>query len=88
MTAQVECYAGSSYPEKPRFVNWEGHRYAVAAIIDQHREPNGIGFRVLCQPGQVVFDLFYQIDSDTWEIRMIGPTPFEEPTQTTNHTGD
>ncbi|HCU58301.1 MAG TPA: hypothetical protein DF984_08815 [Anaerolineaceae bacterium] len=77
MTGQVECYAGSSYPEKPRFVNWEGDRYAVEAIIDQHREPNGIGFRVLCQPGQAVFDLLYQMDSDTWEIRLVGAAPTE-----------
>lgn len=77
MTAQVECYAGSSYPEKPRFVHWEGRRYAVEAIIDQHREPDGIGFRVLCQPGQVIFGLFYQMDSDSWEIRLLGPDPME-----------
>ena len=77
MTGQVECYAGSSYPEKPRFVNWEGRRYAVQAIIDRHREPNGIGFRVRCHPEQTVFDLFYQFDSDMWEVRLIGPAPIE-----------
>ncbi len=77
MTGQVECYAGSSYPEKPRFVNWAGCRYAVEAIIDQHREPNGIDFRVLCQPGQIVFDLLYQIDTDSWEVRLVGPAPIE-----------
>ena len=75
MTGQVECYAGSSYPEKPRFVVWEGQRFTVKAILNQHREPDGIGFRVLCQPDQVVFDLFYHMDTDTWEIRLIGPAP-------------
>lgn len=72
MTGQVECYAGSSYPEKPRSLFWEGQRYSVDAITDQWREPDGIGFRVLCQPGQVVFDLFYHTDTDTWEIKANG----------------
>jgi hypothetical protein len=75
MTGQVECYAGSRYPEKPRVVIWEGHRYTVEAIYDQRREPDGIGFRVLCQPDRVVFDLFYYMDTDTWEIQLIGPSP-------------
>ena len=88
MTGQVECYAGSSYPEEPRVVNWEGGRYTVQAIIDRHREPNGIGFRVLCQPDQTVFDLFYQLDSALWEVRMIGPSPLEKYTQTPFITGD
>lgn len=81
MTNRVECYAGGSYPEKPRAVIWERQRYTVEAIHDQRLEPDGIGFRVLCQPDETIFDLFYSIILDTWEIRLIGPSPEGQLTQ-------
>ena len=81
MTDWVECYAGGSYPEKPRAVIWEGQRYLVETIHDQRRVPDGVGFRVLCQPDETIFDLFYNINLDTWEIRLIGPSPEGQLTQ-------
>ncbi|MBG0785987.1 MAG: hypothetical protein H0S79_12900 [Anaerolineaceae bacterium] len=77
MTAKVECYAGSSYPEKPMVVHWQGRQYTVETVINQYREPNGIKFQVLCQPDQAVFELFYQMDTDSWEVRQLGSTPME-----------
>lgn len=77
MTSQVECYAGSSYPEKPRVVVWEDQRFPVDTIIDQRREPDGIGFRVLCKPDKLIFDLYYNLDTDTWEVRLLGSSPRE-----------
>jgi hypothetical protein len=32
---------------------------------------------VLCQPDQAVFELFYQMDTDSWEVRQLGSTPME-----------
>lgn len=75
MTRQVECYAGSTYPEKPRAVIWEGQRYVVKAILSQRREPSGVGFRVRCLPDQAAFDLFYRPETDTWAVRLIEFAP-------------
>jgi hypothetical protein len=73
MTAEVECYAGSTYPEKPRAFSWEGQRYEVQTILDQYREPDGIGFRVRCLPGGMLFNLFYSFSEDRWRIQSEGP---------------
>ena len=69
MNAKVECYAGSTYPENPRALEWTGQRYVVEEIIDRRREPHGVGFLVRCAPGAKVFDLFYLIKEDQWQIR-------------------
>lgn len=69
MTATVECYAGSTYPEHPRAFSWEGQRYEVKEIIDQHREPNGIYFFVLCEQDEKRFELFYNCSSMAWCVR-------------------
>jgi hypothetical protein len=68
MNAEVECYAGSSYPESPRALTWEGQCYIVEEIISQRREPHGIGFIVRCEPENTVFDLFYLTEEEQWQI--------------------
>lgn len=81
MTYEVECYAGSTYPEKPRAFYWEGRRYEVQAILDQRREPDGVGFLVRCSPEGNLFDLFYIISKDQWKIQSKGSTVNETAVQ-------
>ena len=68
MTPEVECYAGSTYPEQPRALTWEGQRFQVLAVLQRRREPKGVGFLVQCAPEERVFDLFYNIEEATWQI--------------------
>jgi hypothetical protein len=72
MSTEVECYAGSSSPETPRAFTWDGQRYRVQAVLNRRREPNGLGFLVHCTPGEAIFDLFYLIEADQWQIQPKG----------------
>lgn len=78
MTPQVQCYAGSTYPEKPRAFDWEGQHYVIEAIIRRWREPHGLGFFVRCSPEGEVFSLFYRIEDDDWQIQAQGSIMIEE----------
>ena len=73
MNPKVECYAGSSSPETPRALTWEGQRYTIQAVLERRREPHGIGFLTRCIPGDLIFDLFYLIEADQWQIHPKGP---------------
>jgi hypothetical protein len=68
MSPDVECYAGSVYPERPKAFQWEGQRYEVLEILQRRREPDGIGFLVRCEPDKRCFDLFYLLVEDQWRI--------------------
>ncbi len=68
MSPEVECYAGATYPERPKAFQWEGQRYEVQEIIQRRREPEGIGFLVCCSPDERLFDLFYTSRKDCWQI--------------------
>lgn len=72
MNPIVECYAGSTYPESPRALTWQEQRYRVEEIIQRRREPAGVGFMVRCSPGDCLFDLFYLIEEDQWQIQPKG----------------
>jgi hypothetical protein len=69
LNAKVECYAGSTYPESPRALEWEGQRYTIQVILERRREPRGLGFTVRCIPGERIFDLFYLTETDEWQIQ-------------------
>jgi len=79
MNNRVECYAGSTNPETPRALVWEGQRYTVQAILERRREPHGIGFLVSCLPGEMIFDLFYLSEEDQWQIQPKGPAIDKKP---------
>lgn len=66
--SEVECYAGSTYPERPLAFTWEGQRYEVQEVIDRRREPEGVGFLVRSATSDTLFDLFYSTESDSWQI--------------------
>ena len=89
MTPEVECYAGSSYPEHPRSFMWENVSYTVQEVIQRRREPQGIGFLVRCSHGNTLFDLFYDTKKDQWQIQPKGYVIIEEcPRTKPNFQGD
>ncbi len=67
MDALVECRSGSSYPETPVALTWEGRRREVREILERWRSPQGIHFRVQTEDGQV-FELMYEEQADRWQI--------------------
>jgi hypothetical protein len=72
---RVESYAGASSPEEPRVVWWQENRYTVEEIIDRRRDPYGLGFLVRCSPENVIFDLYYFFEADSWRILPKGIAP-------------
>lgn len=68
MTHVVECYAGSTYPEQPRALTWEGQRYHVSAVLQRWCEPDGLGFLVSCSPDIRIFKLFYNVLKASWKV--------------------
>jgi len=79
MNTIVECYAGSSSPETPRALVWVGQRFTIQTILERWREPHGIGFLVLCMPGEAFFDLFYTTETNQWQIHPKNPAVFNKP---------
>jgi hypothetical protein len=69
MNAKVIAYAGSTYPESPRSFEWEGQTYLVQTVLERWREPHRLGFLVRCTPGETLFELFYLIQEDQWQIQ-------------------
>ena len=78
MSDPGECYAGSSYPERPRAFVWGGQRYEVQEIIHRRREPEGVEFVVRSLSPEMIFDLFYNIETDQWQIKTAGSIMIEE----------
>lgn len=69
---KVHSYAGSTYPEKPRSLEWEGRDYQVEEIIHQTREPEGLRFLVRCSPEDRLFELYYNLIDEDWQIQPKG----------------
>ncbi len=68
----VHAYAGSSSPETPRSLVWEGQTYLVHEVIKQWREVNRIGFLVICTPDQMLFELISLLTEDQWQVNWKG----------------
>jgi hypothetical protein len=68
----VKSYAGSTYPENPRSLEWEGQQYEVQEIIHRTREPEGLRFIVRCSPEDQVFELYYHLINGDWRIQPKG----------------
>jgi len=66
---RVICHSGVEYAEHPRALYWQGQRQEVKEILKRWRTPQGKGFRVLTEAGEV-FDLLYEEPGDTWLIEM------------------
>lgn len=68
METRVECYAGASYPERPRALLVDGKRLKVAEVEHRKRTPGGLTFRVRTCGGRR-FSLFYDEIHDSWDVQ-------------------
>jgi hypothetical protein len=65
--ANVRCYAGVSYPERPVGFEWEGQWLEVIEVQDQLRTPEGLRFGVLAEDGRS-YRLAWDAKTDEWAI--------------------
>jgi hypothetical protein len=68
--ALVECYSGHTYAQEPRALVWQGQRYQEVQVKDRWRTPEGPGFRVLTESGEL-FELHYHEPGKHWTIRAL-----------------
>jgi hypothetical protein len=68
--ALVECYSGHTYAQEPRALVWQGQRYQDVQVKDRWRTPEGPGFRVLTESGEL-FELHYHELKERWTIRAL-----------------
>ena len=86
---KVESYAGSTYPETPKALVWEGQRYQVLDVRQRAREPERLRFTVLCSPGNAIFELDYNLLNGEWQIQPRGFASNKGISKhSPNHTGD
>ena len=65
--AQVECYAGYTYPQRPRAFWWQQRRLEVTAVIAEAALPDGKRF-VVATAADGTFELEYDLPADRWTI--------------------
>jgi hypothetical protein len=65
--ANVHCYAGASYPERPVALEWEGQWLDVVEVQHRARTPEGLRFDVLSEDGRT-YRLVWKMDADSWSI--------------------
>ena len=70
--AQVRCYSGHVYPERPVAFLWEGIERQVAEIEQASREPGVRVFIVRDNDGNK-FRISYQESGDRWIIVPVTP---------------
>ena len=71
--ANVRCYAGSRYPERPINFEWQGDWLDVVAVRRQARTPEGLVFDVLARGGQCYRLMWHQFDN-AWTIAVAANT--------------
>lgn len=67
--AQVTCYAGRKYPERPTSFVWRDEEQIVEAIEGEWMTPEGPHFRVRTSAGER-FHLVYFWEADEWYLRV------------------
>jgi hypothetical protein len=65
--AQVTCYSGHSYAERPVRFESAGIEYNVAGIVHQYRTPEGRKFLVRATNG-CQFTITYLEAQDDWQV--------------------
>jgi hypothetical protein len=66
--AQVRCYAGSGFPERPTAFEWQGRWLQVLTVPEQWRTPGGRHFQVLAEDG-LRYALGWDEATDEWTVR-------------------
>ena len=72
--AQVRCYSGHIYPERPVAFVWEGNERQVAAVEQAWREP-GIRVFIVRDSESKKFQLSYQESGDRWMVTPVETGP-------------
>jgi hypothetical protein len=62
---RVGCYSGGRYGERPRWVEREGRRVAVASIDGQWRQQERLVFEVTLEDKERLV-LYYYPQQDVW----------------------
>ena len=70
-SADVECYSGYRYGERPLAFHWHGERLEIEQIETQERHREGWFFRVVTCGGQI-FELLFDEGLDNWVINHSG----------------
>ena len=65
--AEVRCYAGASYPERPVAFEWEGRWLEVVELLRQARTPEGLLFEAKAEDGGR-YRLAWDAITDEWVI--------------------
>jgi hypothetical protein len=65
--ANVRCYAGASYPERPVAFEWKERWLEVDELIRQARTPGGLVFDVLAEDGRG-YRLAWNAGTDEWVV--------------------
>lgn len=68
MGVVVECYSGSTYPERPVAFYKDSERLIIKNIVSEWRTPVGKHFRVKTIDGHI-FELVYDEARDEWQIQ-------------------
>lgn len=69
MSDPVACLSGGAYADRPVAVRWDEQWVRIETIIERWRTPQGKGFRVRADEGQI-FNLFYDEPHDSWRVEM------------------
>ena len=67
----VDCYAGSSYPDRPLAFTWKGQKRQVAEVEKEWREP-GMRVFVVKDTSGGRFQLAYEEQTDMWKLDELG----------------
>ena len=67
MEADVECYSGSMYAEKPLAFLHDGKKHRVSEVLAEYLLENGKCFFVRTED-DLLFQLFYNVTRDRWEV--------------------
>jgi hypothetical protein len=65
--ADVRCYAGAGYPERPLAFEWEGRWQEVIELLRRAHTPDGLMFDVLAEDGRR-YRLAWDARTDEWAI--------------------
>ncbi len=67
--ANVRCYAGVSYPERPVAFEWEGRWLEVIDVRQQARTPEGLVFDVVAEDSRR-YRLEWTQAAEEWTVRV------------------
>lgn len=80
----VKCASGYTYAQRPVSFTHDGKEYRVREIAAEWREPEAKKFIILTTNDRR-FELNYLIESQQWQIRLLGPDRANEQGDKANY---